>query len=40
MISVLYVDGLESILEIGKRFLERYGNIHVDIITSPLEDVV
>jgi PAS domain S-box-containing protein len=34
MISVLYVDDEPSLLEIGKLFLERSGELSVDIITS------
>jgi PAS domain S-box-containing protein len=34
MISILYVDDEQSLLEIGKLFLERSGQFSVDIITS------
>ncbi len=34
MISILYIDDLEDLLEIGKLFLEREGNIKVDIASS------
>ena len=34
MISVLYVDDEETLLDIGKLFLERSGEIHVEVNTS------
>ncbi|WP_054847792.1 response regulator [Methanoculleus chikugoensis] len=34
---ILYVDDEEALLEIGRAFLERTGDITVDITTSPLE---
>ena len=37
MISILYVDDEESLLEVGKLFLERSGQFSVDIITSAPE---
>lgn len=35
IISVLYIDDQEDLLDIGKRFLERKGTIRVDICPSP-----
>ena len=37
MITILYVDDEESLLELGKIFLERNGQFAVDIITSASE---
>jgi PAS domain S-box-containing protein len=37
MISVLYVDDEEVLLEIGKLFLEKSGQFHVDTVTSAHE---
>ncbi len=37
MLSVLYVDDEPGLLEIGKIFLERGGNLKVDIVSSPLQ---
>jgi len=37
MITILYVDDEESLLELGKLFLERSGQFSVDIITSAPE---
>jgi CheY-like chemotaxis protein len=37
MISVLYVDDEEVLLEIGKIFLEKSRLFHVDILTSAYE---
>ena len=37
MLSVLYVDDEPGLLEIGKIFLERGGNLTVDIVSSPLQ---
>ena len=34
MISVLYVDDEEVLLELGKLFLEKLGQFHVDTVTS------
>jgi CheY-like chemotaxis protein len=34
MISVLYVDDEEGLLELGKRFLEISGQFRVDTVTS------
>ncbi len=36
MLSVLYVDDEEALLEIGKLFLEQSGTMHVDTITSAI----
>jgi DNA-binding NtrC family response regulator len=37
MIRVIYVDDEEELLEIGKIFLERNGELNVDIVTSVKE---
>ena len=37
MISVLYVDDEEVLLELGKLFLEKSGQFHVDTVTSAQE---
>jgi PAS domain S-box-containing protein len=37
MISVLYVDDEPALLELGKLFLERSGQFHVDTVTSAQE---
>ncbi|HVP95890.1 PAS domain S-box protein [Methanoregula sp.] len=37
MISILYVDDEESLLEVGKLFLERSGQFSVDVIASATE---
>jgi PAS domain S-box-containing protein len=37
MISVLYVDDEPALLELGKLFLERSGQFHVDTVTSAKE---
>ena len=38
MISLLYVDDQEELLDVGKRFLEKSGEISAD--TCPLPDMV
>ncbi|MGA2698882.1 MAG: response regulator, partial [Methanoregula sp.] len=40
MISALYVDDEPALLELGKIFLERAGDIRVDTVVSALEALV
>lgn len=37
MLSILYVDDERMLLEVGKLYLERSGNLHVDILDSATE---